>query len=132
MNNISVKVNNNDWESNSNKSIKKFIKYYNDPLNQINIICKNNNGKIGIYAWVNNINNKVYIGSGDPLYTRLSDYYQPWYLIYRSNLHIVRAMNKYTMANFSLYILEYTNSQTLRILYFASKIESIVFILNII
>lgn len=111
MNNISVKVNNNDSESNSNKSIKRFIKYYNDPINQRSLIRKDNNGKIGIYAWVNNINNKVYIGSGDPLYTRLSDYYQPWYLISRINLHIVRAMNKYTMANFSLYILEYTNSE---------------------
>ena len=78
MNNISVKINNNDSESNSNdsesnsnKSIKRFIKYYNDPINQRSLIRKDNNGKIGIYAWVNNINNKVYIGSGDPLYTRL-------------------------------------------------------------
>ena len=62
---------------------------------------------------VNNINNKVYIGSGDPLYTRLSDYYRPWYLIYRSNLHIVRAFNKYTMGNFSLYILKYINSDNI-------------------
>ena len=52
MNNISVKVNNNDSESNSNKSIKRFIKYYNDPLNQINIIRKDNNGRVGVYAWV--------------------------------------------------------------------------------
>lgn len=59
---------------------------------------------------VNKINNKVYVGSGDPLYTRLSDYYQPWYLVSRCNLYIVRAFNKHTMANFSLYILEYTNS----------------------
>ena len=85
MNNISVKINNNDSESNSNDSesnsndsesnsnkfLKRFIKYYNDPVNQINIIRKDNKGKIGIYVWVNNINNEVYIGSGDPLYTRL-------------------------------------------------------------
>ena len=78
MNNISVKIinndsesNSNDSESNSNKFLKRFIKYYNDPVNQINIIRKDNKGKIGIYVWVNNINNKVYIGSGDPLYTRL-------------------------------------------------------------
>ena len=45
MNNISVKVNSNDSESNSNKSIKNFIKYYNDPINQINIISKYNQGK---------------------------------------------------------------------------------------
>lgn len=52
----------------------------------------------------------MYVGSGDPLYTRLSDYYQPWYLIYRSNLYIVKALKKSTMANFSLYVLEYANS----------------------
>ena len=38
MNNRSVKVNNNDSESNSNKAIKRFIKYYNDPMNDRNII----------------------------------------------------------------------------------------------
>ena len=50
MNNRSVKVNNNDSESNSNKSIKRFIKYYNDLINQRDIIRKDNKGKIGIYA----------------------------------------------------------------------------------
>lgn len=29
----------------------------------------------GVYAWENKINNKIYVGSGDPLYLRLSDYY---------------------------------------------------------
>lgn len=44
---------------------------------------------------------------------RLSDYYQKWYLASRNNLYIVRALNKYTMTNFSLYILEYTTSDNL-------------------
>lgn len=52
----------------------------------------------------------MYVGSGDPLYTKFSDYYLPWYLISRSNLYIVKALKKYTMANFSLYVLEYANS----------------------
>lgn len=112
-NDISIKGGYNDSELNSKKSIKNFAKFYNDPANQRIQIREDNNGKIGVYAWVNNINKKVYVGSGDPLYTRLSDYYQSWYLISRSNLYIVRAFNKYTMANFSLYILEYTNSDNI-------------------
>lgn len=93
--------------------LNNIVKSYYDPSNQRNEIRKDNNGKIGVYAWVNKINNKIYVGSGDPLYTRLSDYYQKWYLISRDNLYIIRALNKYTMANFSLHILEYTNSENL-------------------
>lgn len=91
----------------------KAEKFYKDPLNQRRLIYKDNNSKIGIYAWYNNINGKVYVGSGDPLYTRLSDYYQKWYLESKSNLYIVRALSKYGMVNFSLFILEYSSSSNL-------------------
>lgn len=64
-----------------------------------------------MYAWENKINNKIYIGSGDPLYLRLSDYYQHWYLESRNNLYIVRSLNKYSMKSFNLHILEYSNSE---------------------
>ena len=53
----------------------------------------------------------MYVGSGDPLYLRISDYYQPWYLESRNNLYIVRSLNKYSMYNFNLHILEYSNSK---------------------
>lgn len=99
-------------EDSTKNDIKNIVKSYNDPLSQRNIIRKDTNGKIGVYAWVNKINNKVYVGSGEPLYLRLSDYYQNWYIISRSNLYIVRALSKYTMANFSLHI-EYTDSNNL-------------------
>ena len=55
----------------------------------------------------------MYVGSGDPLYLRLSDYYQTWYLKSRESLYIIRSMNKYTMTNFNLHILEYTDSKNL-------------------
>lgn len=102
----------NDPELNK-KPFNKFERFYSDPVNQRSQIRNENNGKIGVYAWVNKINNKVYVGSGDPICTRLSDYYQPWYLTSRTNLYVIKAFNKYTMANFSLYILEYTNSESL-------------------
>nr|YP_009577876.1 GIY-YIG endonuclease [Cordyceps cicadae]QBG64865.1 GIY-YIG endonuclease [Cordyceps cicadae] len=44
------------------------------------------------------------------MYLRLSDYYQNWYLKNKNNLSITRALNKYSMLNFNLHILEYSNS----------------------
>lgn len=69
--------------------------------------------KVGIYARVNMENGNYYIGSGNPLYLRISDYYQNWYLLSHSNLYIVRAFNKYGMNNFTLVILEYANPESL-------------------
>jgi group I intron endonuclease len=89
------------------------IKIYEDPLNQRDLIREENNGKIGIYCWINKETGKFYIGSGDPLYLRISDYYQAWYYISHSNLYIVRALFKYGMENFSLVILEYCESYNL-------------------
>jgi group I intron endonuclease len=97
----------------NNLIIKHAIKIYVDPLNQRDLIRIDNNSKIGIYCWTNNINKKFYIGKGDPLYSRISDYYQNWYYYTNTNLHIVRALAKYGMKNFSLVILEYTNSENL-------------------
>lgn len=69
-----------------------------------------NKGKTGVYAWENKTSKKLYIGSGNPLYTRISDYYQTWYLKEKTNLYIVRSLNKYTMNEFNLHILEYSDS----------------------
>lgn len=41
---------------------------YLDPVNQRELIRRDNSGKIGVYAWENKINNKLYVSSGDPLY----------------------------------------------------------------
>jgi group I intron endonuclease len=89
------------------------IKTYKDPLNQRDLIRKENIEKTGIYAWYNNLNGKFYIGSGDLLYLRISDYYQKWYMESRKSLYIVRALSKYGMDNFTLFILEYTNKDKL-------------------
>ena len=97
----------------NNLIIKYAIKVYIDPLNQRDLIRKDNNDKIGIYCWINNINEKFYIGRGAPLYLRISDYYQNWYYYTCTNLNIVKALTKYGMRNFSLVILEYTNSENI-------------------
>jgi group I intron endonuclease len=77
--------------------------------NQIKIWCK---GRSGVYAFINNTNGNCYIGSAVDLYNRLLDYHQPWYLEQRTNLPIVRAINKYGMDNFTLVVLEYTEPET--------------------
>ena len=93
-------------------SISKLgLKTSENPQESRELIRKDNNGKAGVYCWFNNINGKFYIGRGDPLYLRLSDYYQDWYYVARAN--IVRALSKHEMANFSLVILEYTTSDNL-------------------
>ena len=67
------------------------------------------------------------MGSGNDLYRRLSNYYQPWYFSSRPNILILRAMVKYGMINFTalqppsaaaaasgaLVILEITDSDSL-------------------
>ena len=90
---------------------KYAIKIYKDPINQRDLIRADNHKKVGIYSWINNINGKFYIGSGNSLYLRLSDYYQKWYLKSRTNLYIVKSLSKYKMNNFTLVILKYTNSK---------------------
>jgi len=73
-------------------------KYYPNPLQQRNLIREDNNGKVGVYCRVNKVNGKLYIGSGDPLYLRISDYYQKWYLNSRDNafLLIILIKKRYT------------------------------------
>jgi len=87
------------------------VKVYECPTTQRDLIREENKDKAGVYAWVNMVNGKFYIGSGDCLYSRLSDYYPNWYLLSRTSLYICRALTKYGMSNFRLLILEYTNSE---------------------
>jgi hypothetical protein len=68
---------NNDLKTKLNSLLNCAIKLYNNPIYQRDFNRKDNNGKIGVYTLINQKNNgKFYIGSGDPLYVRLSDYYK--------------------------------------------------------
>jgi group I intron endonuclease len=94
----------------THKLVSSSIHQFSFPRDWDNIreICKGNSG---VYALVNNINGNAYIGSGVDLYSRLRDYHQPWYLASRTNLVIVRAINKYGMENFTLVVLEFTTPE---------------------
>lgn len=69
-----------------------------------------NKDKTGVYAWYNKTNNNMYVGSGVSLYKRLSCYFAK---NVKNNLVVLKALNKYGMSNFTLYILEYTNINNL-------------------
>jgi group I intron endonuclease len=92
--------------------LKYAIKVYKYPLNERSLIRSENNGKIGVYAWVNTLNNKFYIGSNS-VYLILSDYYQNLYKLSLDNLSIVRDLSKYGMVRFYLVILNYTDSKSI-------------------
>ena len=57
--------------------------------NTITEYCKN---RSGVYRFINNVNDKYYIGSAVDLYSRIQDYHQPWYHVSRANTLIVRAI----------------------------------------
>ncbi|KAI9708686.1 MAG: hypothetical protein M1812_007924 [Candelaria pacifica] len=68
----------------------------------------------GVYALVNKINGKSYIGSAVNLYNRILDYQQQAYLVKKSTLVIVQAIQKYGFNSFGIYLLEYTSLSDLR------------------
>lgn len=72
--------------------------------------CQN---RSGVYRFINNINNKYYIGSSVNLYNRIRDYNQPRYQLRRRNTFIVRAIKKYGIENFTIAILEYTDKDSI-------------------
>lgn len=61
----------------------------------------------GIYALINTVNGKCYIGSSINLYTRLLDYYQPGYIASGAKRHINRAIKNAGIESFIIIILEY-------------------------
>jgi len=60
-----------------NPSLGLAVKIYCDPANQRKLLRLDLAGKSGIYVWINKLNNNMYVGSGNNLYKRLSNYYQP-------------------------------------------------------
>ena len=69
----------------------------------------------GIYALVNTVNGKCYIGSSISLSTRLLDYYQPAYIASQPKRHINRAILKYGIESFIIIILEYIDIDNLHL-----------------
>lgn len=86
-------------------NIKPTIIYNNCDLDKVEIL-DNNRNKGGIYCWINNINDKIYVGSSINLTERFYKYYSVKHLTIRKT-PIHNAILKYEYSNFSLVILEY-------------------------
>jgi group I intron endonuclease len=95
----------------NNNNIIPLLIYTNAEISK-NVILKENKGKVGIYRWINNVNNKTYIGSGVDLSKRLGSYYRIKELE-RKSRPIDTALIKHGHANFTLEILEYSTKENL-------------------
>ncbi len=83
---------------------------YSDPSKNKHQISQDNQGKVGVYRWINNLNGSSYVGSSKNLSLRLQNYLNPNFLdrvIKKDRSKIYRALVKYGYSNFSLEILEY-------------------------
>ena len=78
------------------------------PMNDWKAVSDVTKGVPGVYALINKVNGKVYIGSSVNLYNRLRDYYANWYIASNPGLLISKAINKYGLANIGIAILETT------------------------
>jgi hypothetical protein len=85
-----------------------YVNKYTDFSYTSRKILKQNYLKIqGIYLFVNNLNNRSYVGKSVNLYIRFSKYFSINYLEKnKTKMAICAALLKYSINNFSLYILE--------------------------
>ena len=101
------------------RSIRKHVKHhYANPLEQKELIRKENKGKAGIYMWYNRVTGKYYIGQatdlGDKKNGRLFRYLRPSYLNAKISISLIqKAIIKYGIGNFSLIILDTCNQDDL-------------------
>jgi len=86
------------------------VKTYNNPETQKLDILKENREKSGIYLWENKINGNFYVGSSTNLSLRLIKYFNSNHLLNYANMNICNALLKHGHPNFSLYVLEYCES----------------------
>jgi group I intron endonuclease len=86
--------------------------YANSDENKLKIL-KENDGKSGIYQWINKSNGKSYVGSSINISTRLKQYFNLNYLLKNSNKMIIcNALLKYGYSKFELIILEYCENKS--------------------
>ncbi|AKQ53318.1 GIY endonuclease (mitochondrion) [Sclerotinia sclerotiorum 1980 UF-70] len=88
------------------------ITYNNADVEKFRIL-KDNNGKSGVYCWVNKVNGSKYVGSSKNLYRRFLQYFNTGYLLKLENIVICRALLKHGYSMFNLEILEYCDSKGL-------------------
>lgn len=87
-----------------------FVKMYDNLNETIRVIMRrDNSGLAGIYCWENKLNNNKYVGRSKNLTSRLSSYFalgELKHMVVKSNSLIAKAILKYEINNFRLFILE--------------------------
>jgi group I intron endonuclease len=96
------------------------INNYTNPVKDRDrkIILLDNYRKSGVYMFTNKINSKRYIGSAKYLNIPINRYFNKSYLENKRNKKylIIKALNKYGINNFVIFILEYTDNSKLELL----------------
>lgn len=92
----------------------EFVLFFDDVLNNKKNIYRELKNKSGVYIFINNITNDLYVGSSINLSKRMVSYYYYTNSDKLSKSIIIRAMKKYGLENFSLGIKEFCekDSQT--------------------
>jgi hypothetical protein len=87
-----------------------YVKMYDVINSQIRGIIRNDTKNLaGIYCWENKLNNNAYVGRSKNLCERLMDYFTPSTVKYAAEVQrssIAKAILKYDISNFRLFILE--------------------------
>jgi hypothetical protein len=96
-----IKVNKSSFEP------KEFVLFFKNFKNDKKDIYKELRKKSGVYLFINNITNDLYVGSSINLTKRMVSYYYNVNSDKYSKIVIIRAIKKYGAENFSLGILEF-------------------------
>ena len=86
---------------------EEFILFFDDVKKNKKNVYRELRNKAGIYVFINNKTNKIYVGSSINLTKRMVSYYYYYNSDKPSQLVIIRAMKKYGLDNFSLGIKEF-------------------------
>lgn len=85
----------------------EFVLFFDDVLNNKKNIYRELKNKSGVYIFINNITNDLYVGSSINLSKRMVSYFYYTNSDKYSKSIIIRAMKKYGLENFSLGIKEF-------------------------
>ena len=84
-----------------------YVMFFKNVLISKRDIYKQLKGKAGVYLFINNITNKLYVGSSIVLSKRMASHFYHANSSKDTNIILYRAMRKYKLENFSLAILEF-------------------------
>lgn len=106
---------------NNRKSPNNFVLYFKDVKNSKSNIYSELRKKSGVYLFINNITNDLYVGSSLNLTRRMAIYFYLFNSNKISKSVVIRAMKKYGLENFSLAILDFCEKDSLSCLNLEQK-----------